>query len=98
MSPASLYAFAPYPVAMVNMFVDGEWRTDYEMQDEDGEFDRQPTTFRDRLGDEYPAEPGRYHLYISRACPWAHGAAMVRSLLGLEDVVSMDVVDTYRDE
>jgi len=84
---------------MVNMFVDGEWRTDaYESTDEDGEFDREETTFRDRLGEEYPAEAGRYHLYISRACPWAHGAAMVRSLMGLEDAVSMDVVDPYRDE
>jgi putative glutathione S-transferase len=84
---------------MVNMFVDGEWRTDtYEFNDEDGEFDRQPTTFRDRLGGAYPAEAGRYHLYVSRACPWAHGAAMVRSLMGLEEQISMDVVDPYRDE
>jgi putative glutathione S-transferase len=85
---------------MVNMFVDGEWRTDtYEMNDDDGEFDRQPTTFRDALGtDEFPAVSDRYHLYVSRACPWAHGAAMVRSLMGLEDQISMDVVDPYRDE
>jgi putative glutathione S-transferase len=84
---------------MVNMFVDGEWRTDaHESTDDDGEFDRDETTFRDRLGEEYPAETGRYHLYVSRACPWAHGAAMVRSLMGLEDAVSMDLVDPYRDE
>jgi len=84
---------------MVNMFVDGEWRTDaHESTDDDGEFDRDETTFRDRLGEEYPAETGRYHLYVSRACPWAHGAAMVRSLMGLEDAVSMDIVDPYRDE
>jgi len=84
---------------MVNMYVDGEWRTDaYESTDDDGEFDREETTFRDRLGEEYPAEAGRYHLYVSRACPWAHGAAMVRSLMGLEDAVSMDIVDPYRDE
>jgi putative glutathione S-transferase len=84
---------------MVNMFVDGEWRTDtYEFSDEEGEFDRQPTTFRDALGEEFPVESDRYHLYISRACPWAHGAAMVRSLLGLEDAISMDIVDPYRDE
>ena len=84
---------------MVNMYVDGEWRTDaHESTDEDGEFDREETTFRDRIGEEYPAEAGRYHLYVSRACPWAHGAAMVRSLMGLEDAVSMDIVDPYRDE
>ncbi|KAB7515373.1 glutathione S-transferase family protein [Halosegnis rubeus] len=85
---------------MVNMYVDGEWKTDtYEFSDDDGEFDRSPTTFRDELGTEqFPAESGRYHLYISRACPWAHGAAMVRSLMGLEDDISMDIVDPYRDE
>jgi putative glutathione S-transferase len=85
---------------MVNMFVDGEWRTDiYEMNDDDGEFDRDPTSFRDRLGTrEFPAESGRYHLYISRACPWAHGASMVRSLMGLEPHVPMDIADPYRDE
>ncbi|MFC7176714.1 glutathione S-transferase family protein [Halosegnis marinus] len=85
---------------MVNMFVDGEWKTDtYEMNDEDGEFDRSPTSFRDELGtDEFPAVSDRYHLYISRACPWAHGAALVRSLMGLEEQVSMDIVDPYRDE
>ena len=84
---------------MVNMFVDGEWRTDaYESADDDGEFDREETTFRDRIGEGYPPESSRYHLYVSRACPWAHGAAMVRSLMGLEDAVSMDIVDPYRDE
>jgi putative glutathione S-transferase len=84
---------------MVNMYVDGEWRTDiHEMNDDDGEFDRDETTFRDALGDGFPAEAGRYHLYVSRACPWAHGAAMVRSLLALEDAISMDIVDPYRDE
>jgi putative glutathione S-transferase len=85
---------------MVNMFVDGEWRTDaHEMNDEDGEFDRDETTFRDALGtDAFPAVSDRYHLYVSRACPWAHGAAMVRSLMGLEEQISMDIVDPYRDE
>jgi putative glutathione S-transferase len=85
---------------MVNMFVDGEWRTDtYEMNNDDGEFDRQPTTFRNALGtEEFPAVSDRYHLYVSRACPWAHGAAMVRALMGLEEQISMDIVDPYRDE
>jgi putative glutathione S-transferase len=84
----------------MNMIVDGEWRTDaYETTNEDGEFDRQTTSFRGEIGTErFPAEPDRYHLYVSRACPWAHGAALVRKVLGLEDVISMDIVDPYRDE
>jgi putative glutathione S-transferase len=46
----------------------------------------------------FEAEPGRYHLYVSLACPWAHRTIIVRKLLGLEDVISMSVVDPIRDE
>ena len=45
----------------------------------------------------YPAEAGRYHLYISWACPWAHRSAIVRALVGIEDVVSLSAVDPIRD-
>ena len=45
----------------------------------------------------YPAEPGRYHLYIAWACPWAQRTAIVRTLMGLEDVVSLSYVDDVRD-
>ncbi|WP_435335761.1 glutathione S-transferase family protein [Haloarchaeobius sp. TZWWS8] len=87
----------------MNMLVDGEWRTDaYQTTNEDGEFDRQETSFRDwiRADDDarFQPESGRYHLYVSRACPWAHRAMAVRRLLGLEDGVSMDIVDPYRAE
>ena len=46
----------------------------------------------------FPAEPGRYHLYVSLACPFAHRTIIARKLLGLEDVVSLSVVDPIRDE
>jgi putative glutathione S-transferase len=46
----------------------------------------------------FKAEPGRYHLYVSLACPWAHRTVIVRQLLGLEDAISMSVVDPIRDE
>lgn len=78
------------------MLIDGEW--DFkaeEMADEDGEFQRSKTTFRDRIDED--ADPSRFHLYISRACPWAHGAVLVRKLLGLEQI-SMDIVDPWRGE
>ncbi|MGO9197978.1 MAG: glutathione S-transferase family protein [Acidimicrobiales bacterium] len=45
----------------------------------------------------YPAETGRYHLYISWACPWAHRSAIVRALVGIEDAVSLSAVDPVRD-
>ena len=68
----------------------------------DGAFVRQRYTIRDRVTADgssgFPAEAGRYHLYVSLACPWAHRAVIVRRLLGLEDAVSMSVVDPVRDE
>src|SRR5215510_13613557 len=67
-----------------------------------GAFVRQEYSIRDRITADgssgFPAEPGRYHLYVSLACPWAHRAIIVRRLLGLEDVISMSVVDPIRDE
>ena len=62
-----------------------------------GEFVRYPSGFRNwiRSDGSTPFEPeaNRYHLYISWACPWAHRTAIVRSLLGLEEVISLSVVD-----
>jgi len=65
------------------------------------EFVRAPYPFRGRItadgGSGYPAQAGRYHLYISWACPWAHRSAIVRKLLGLEEIISLSVVDPVRD-
>lgn len=67
-----------------------------------GEFQRQEDAFRNwvrRHGSgEHPAAVGRYHLYVSPACPWAHRTAIVRRLKGLTGVVSMSAVDPVRDE
>ncbi|TDW90178.1 putative glutathione S-transferase [Kribbella pratensis] len=46
----------------------------------------------------WPVEPGRYRLVVSLACPWAHRSIIVRRLLGLEDAISLAVVDPIRDE
>ncbi len=66
-----------------------------------GEFSRPAYPFQGRITADgssgYPAEAGRYHLYISWACPWAQRTAIVRKLLGLEDVISLSVVDPIRD-
>jgi putative glutathione S-transferase len=68
----------------------------------DGSFKRQQYRFRNRITADgssgFKAEPGRYHLYVSLACPWAHRSIIVRTLLGLEDTISMSVVDPLRDE
>jgi putative glutathione S-transferase len=67
-----------------------------------GEFTRQPDAFRKWVTTDgssgYPAEPNRYHLYVSWACPWAHRAIIVRKLKQLEAIVGMTVVDPIRDE
>ncbi len=68
----------------------------------DGDFRRQEDVFRNWVTADgrsgYPATAGRYHLYVSLACPWAHRTILVRSLKKLEHVVGMTVVDPIRDE
>jgi len=67
-----------------------------------GEFVRQANRFTDRITADgssgWRAEPGRYRLVVSLACPWAHRAVIVRGLLGLEDAISLAVVDPVRDD
>jgi glutathionyl-hydroquinone reductase len=67
----------------------------------DGSFKRQESAFRDWVSDdgstEYPLASGRYHLYVSWACPWAHRSVIARTLMGLQDAVGLSVVDPYRD-
>src|SRR6476620_8513133 len=66
----------------------------------DGQFKRAASAFRNfikRVG-EFEPEANRYHLYVSLACPWACRTLIVRKLKGLEDVVSVTVVDPIRDE
>jgi putative glutathione S-transferase len=86
-----------------NMLVDGDWKTDIgPYTDESGAFDRAETSFRDWIRDapdtKFQPAAGRYHLYIARNCPWAHGTALTRRLAGLTDVVSMDIVDPWRED
>ncbi|GGQ55030.1 glutathione S-transferase family protein [Couchioplanes azureus] len=69
---------------------------------ESGEFTRDQRYIATRITadgrDGYPVEPGRYRLVVSRACPWANRAIIVRRLLGLEDVLSMGVAGPTHDE
>ena len=67
-----------------------------------GEFVRQDSAFRHWVradgSSEHRAESGRYHLYVSYACPWAHRTIIFRALKRLEDAIGMTVVDPIRDE
>jgi glutathionyl-hydroquinone reductase len=68
----------------------------------DGSFKRQEDVFHDWVtadgSSRYPAQAGRYHLYVSLACPWACRTVILRKLKGLEEAIGMTVVDPIRDE
>ncbi len=69
---------------------------------DDGSFRRQESQFRRWVSEEpdgeFPVEGGRYHLYVARACPWAHRTIIARRLMGLEDAIGLSFVDPIRDE
>jgi len=71
-------------------------------QTDQGAFKRQADAFNGWVTDDgqsgYPAAKGRYHLYVSWACPWAHRTIIVRKLKRLEDTIGMTVVDPIRDD
>ncbi len=83
----------------LGMLVQGKWVKERNQEDEKGRFLRPPTTFRNAISADgssgFPAVAGRYHLYVSLACPWAHRTVIMRKLKGLEDVISLSVVDPY---
>jgi putative glutathione S-transferase len=67
-----------------------------------GEYVRSPNRFADRITADpsaaWPVQPDRYRLVVSRACPWANRALIVRRLLGLEPAISVAVADPIQDE
>ncbi|MBC1220206.1 glutathione S-transferase family protein [Nostoc sp. UCD121] len=81
----------------LRMMVGGKWITDENKQNQSGEFHEMPTTFRDRVTADgssgFKAETGRYHLYVSLACPWAHRTLIMRELKGLNDAISVSMAD-----
>jgi len=82
----------------MGMLVNGVWQ-DVGYDTKSGEFMRNESVFRDRVTADgssgLRAEPGRYHLYVSLACPWAHRTLILRALKGLDETISLSVVDPY---
>jgi putative glutathione S-transferase len=87
----------------MGLLIDGVWRDQwYDTKDSGGRFVRPRTSFRNWVTGDGSAGPtgkagfaataGRYHLYVSLACPWAHRTLMMRALKGLEGLVSLSVV------
>lgn len=93
----------------MGLLIDGIWHDQwYDTESTDGRFVRQSSQFRNWVtpdgqpgptGDGgFTAEPGRYHLYVSYACPWAHRTLIFRALKGLEDIISLSVVNWLMKE
>ncbi len=93
----------------MGLLVDGIWKNEwYDTAKSGGRFERSVSQFRDWVTADgapaggrtrgFRAEPGRYHLYVSLACPWAHRTLIVRKLKKLEDVISVDVVHHFMGE
>ncbi|MDJ1185808.1 glutathione S-transferase family protein [Roseofilum casamattae] len=85
----------------LGLLIEGQWVSKREQSDRQGQFIRPETSFRQQITADgssgFPAESGRYHLYISWACPWAHRTAILRKLKGLESVIGLSVVDPEID-
>lgn len=83
----------------MGMLIDGVWTTKWYEPDEAGNFVRAESQFRERVTADgssgHPAVAGRYHLYVAHACPWAHRTLLARGLLGLEQAISISVVDPF---
>ena len=81
------------------MMIEGKWHRKEYVQDNQGRFQRQPTTFRSQINSDrdnpFQPEAGRYHLYVSLACPWAHRTLIMRKIKGLEDAITISIVDPY---
>jgi putative glutathione S-transferase len=87
----------------MGLLVDGQWQDKwYDTKSTGGRFKRQESQFRNWVTPDgspgpsgeggFAAEPGRYHLYVSLACPWAHRTLIFRKLKGLENMISLSVV------
>ena len=90
----------------MGLLVDGVWQDDVS-RTKDGHFIRPASQFRNWVTpdgsagpsgeDGFAAELGRYHLYVSLACPWAHRTIIFRKLKGLENVISLSIVSPHMD-
>jgi glutathionyl-hydroquinone reductase len=79
----------------MGLLVEGAWRDEWYDTSATGAFKRPDASFRDRIeaGGRFAPEAGRYHLYVSWACPWAHRTLIYRKLKGLEDAIGVTYVD-----
>lgn len=93
----------------MGLLVDGQWHDQwYDTDSTDGQFERSESQFRHWITADgsagpsgaagFKAQAGRYHLYVSLACPWAHRTLIFRKLKGLESMISVSVVNPLMGE
>ena len=93
----------------MGLLVDGQWQDRwYDTDSTGGRFERSASKLRNWVTPDgepgpsgeggFKAEPGRYHLYVAYACPWAHRTLIYRALKGLEDMIPVSVVDWFMGE
>ena len=93
----------------MGLLIDGQWHDQwYDTKSSGGRFVRKDSAFRNWVTADgsagptgkggFKAEAGRYHLYVSYACPWAHRTLIFRALKGLEDMISISVVNSFMGE
>ena len=93
----------------MGLLVDGQWQThNQRLSDDGGKYQRSAAKFRNWITADgsagasgsagFKAEPGRYHLYVSLACPWAHRTMILRKLKGLEEMIGLSVVHWFMAE
>ena len=86
----------------MGLLIDGAWHKDGGARTRDGRFMRAESQFRNWVSADgssgFQAEPGRYHLYVSLACPWAHRTLIVRALKDLEETISLSIVNPLMGE
>jgi glutathionyl-hydroquinone reductase len=89
-------------MGVMGKLIDGKWSTEWYQASAKGDFIRDETKFRGTVtaggSSGFPAEAGRYHLYVSLACPWAHRALIARQLKGLQNAISVSVVHPHMGE
>jgi putative glutathione S-transferase len=87
----------------MGLLVEGKWQDKwYDTKSTGGRFVRRESQFREWVTADgssgFKAEPGRYHLYVSLACPWAHRTLLFRKLKKLEGMISLSIVDPLMEE
>ncbi|WP_055077450.1 glutathione S-transferase family protein [Pseudanabaena sp. 'Roaring Creek'] len=86
----------------LGQLVDGKWTTEWTERNDKGQFQRMSTHFHQWITADgssgFKAESGRYHLYISLGCPWAHRKVLLWKLKGLENIISLSIVDPVISE